>query len=238
MACSANASIVKRGVPGAALIACVVPRAELYAEALLLNPDIDFVAMADGGVGVNDLMDAHYSPAGYMPDWVRETLSKPNLILVPNMLDVVVPAVEGATLRIPDWYTDEAKATLVGLGLDPGNWFACLHVREDGYRRETGHPRSVRDIAPYVDLIDHIIDGLGGQVVRIGDPTMSEIPARKGLVDLSKICAPFLTQWSPMRGSWSARIRARRAGALRSTPRSRSPTNSPIESSPRRSTSA
>ena len=194
MACSTNAAIVKRSVPGALLIACVVPRAELYAEALLLNPDIDYVAMADDEVAVSDLMDAHYAPAGYMPDWVRQAFMKPNLVLIPNMLDFVMPVAEGAVLRVPDWYETEARETLVGLGLDPENWFACLHVREDGYRRERTHPRSVRDIAPYATLIDHIIDELGGQVVRIGDPTMSPIPPRAGMVDLGRRGTSYLTQ--------------------------------------------
>jgi putative glycosyltransferase (TIGR04372 family) len=45
----------------------------------------------------------------------------------------------------------------------------------------------------YVAAIDLIISR-GGQVVRLGDPTMTQLPPRKGFVDLSSISNSFLLQ--------------------------------------------
>ena len=188
-----NAGWIKRRIPGSVLVACFNPRVELSAEALLLCPDIDYIMAAESGVSIDDLMDSHYSPMEYMPKEIRDVIAEPDLVLTPSMLRNLYPLAEGAVLEIPAWYGIEAKERLIAMGLDPGRWFACIHVREDGYRGGRS-PRSVHDVDPYNRLIDHIIEEQGGQVIRLGDQSMTPIPPRHGLVDLSRLGAPLLQQ--------------------------------------------
>ncbi len=66
-------------------------------------------------------------------------------------------------------------------------WFACLHMREAGYRwRPDKDP--IRNVDPhdYLPMIHHIIDDLGGQVVRLGHPEMTSLPEMDGFIDLAR----------------------------------------------------
>lgn len=70
-------------------------------------------------------------------------------------------------------------------GMSPGDWFVTLHVRE--YNPYTPNHVRVRaapnaDIYTYIPAIQAIIDQ-GGRVIRIGDPSMSELPKIDGLID-------------------------------------------------------
>lgn len=92
-----------------------------------------------------------------------------------------------AHLRFPESDVPACTEALVKLGLDPKRWFCTLHCREPGYY---GKPmeRNLRDCDPatFFPAAAHIIDKLGGQVVRIGHPEMTPFPARNGLIDLSR----------------------------------------------------
>ncbi len=83
--------------------------------------------------------------------------------------------------------SETLKQSLMEQGLDPDRWFACVHYREPTYGFKQG--RSLRDVDahPYESVSRHIIQSLGGQVVRLGHPEMPEWPSMPGLIDLSRI---------------------------------------------------
>ena len=60
--------------------------------------------------------------------------------------------------------------------------------KEPGYRYRGSFPaREVSDPAPYIAAIRHIIEVLGGQVVRLGHKTATVLPEMPGLLDLAKV---------------------------------------------------
>jgi putative glycosyltransferase (TIGR04372 family) len=64
-------------------------------------------------------------------------------------------------------------------------WFVCLHVREPGFHASwhKQHPGTRHaDIATYDKAIDFVTKA-GGWVVRLGDHSMSPIPARPQVID-------------------------------------------------------
>lgn len=91
-----------------------------------------------------------------------------------------------AYLSFPDDLAQSCEAKLLSLGLKKDNWFCTLHCREPGY---AGKPNEInfRDCNPEVFLAgaNHVIDRLGGQVVRLGHPGMTPYPTRENYVDLS-----------------------------------------------------
>lgn len=96
-------------------------------------------------------------------------------------------------LRIPEGELSQLHAGLIGLGLDPNRWFACIHWREPTYRYKPIANLRDNDPQRYLPLIDHII-GMGGQVVRIGHPEMAHAAPRSGFVDLAVIPDSTLLQ--------------------------------------------
>jgi len=77
------------------------------------------------------------------------------------------------------------ETALAQLGLPPGAWYVCLHVREPGFwsRWDRYHPslRNAR-IDAYQQAIDHVI-GRGGWVIRMGDKSMQPLAPRQRVVD-------------------------------------------------------
>lgn len=65
-------------------------------------------------------------------------------------------------------------------GLDENTWFVGLHVREGQHSPRRRLPNA--DIFTYLPAIRRIID-LGGAVIRMGSPDMTELPKMQGLVD-------------------------------------------------------
>lgn len=85
------------------------------------------------------------------------------------------------TLRLPPEQSDESRNALLALGIDPSKWIACIYWKEKGYPfRWEDSKRIIYDPAPYIAAIRHIIENLGGQVVRLGHPTDVEIPPFPG----------------------------------------------------------
>lgn len=70
------------------------------------------------------------------------------------------------------------------LGLPENAWFVCLHVRENGYVRETDHIHDYRnaDINNYRAAIN-TITSRGGWVIRMGEPTMKELNEIPNFID-------------------------------------------------------
>ena len=85
--------------------------------------------------------------------------------------------------------TDEdhahARPVLERLGLAPGAWFVCLHVREAGFHQSWHkfHPATRNaDVATYLEAVA-AVTARGGIVVRMGDPSMKPMPGVPGLID-------------------------------------------------------
>jgi putative glycosyltransferase (TIGR04372 family) len=77
---------------------------------------------------------------------------------------------------------------MLKLGIDPSRWVACVYWKAPEYKYRDSHViRTILDPAPYIEVIRHITEDLGGQVVRLGHPTKIEIPAFKGFFDLAMI---------------------------------------------------
>ena len=89
--------------------------------------------------------------------------------------------------RVPPDAVKLLTSRLKGRGLDDSRWFVGLHMREQGYvwRKSIMPPHNV-DPQSYVPMVTRIIREQGGQVVRIGDPSMTPLPEMDGLIDLSR----------------------------------------------------
>lgn len=138
-----------------------------------------------------DWFDPNCSDAAWPEPWLAQGLHRPDVFLTAGMLDIGTSIPPIPSLRIPDVMVGPSTDTLRRLGLDPRRWFACLHMRELGYlyRRGSDPTRAV-DPLSYLPMVRDILDQ-GGQVVRLGDPTMTPFPAMPGLIDLSRLSNSF-----------------------------------------------
>ncbi len=70
------------------------------------------------------------------------------------------------------------------LGIPEGGWYVCFHNREAGYSPidEIIHSHRNTAIEDMVPAMQYVIES-GGWCVRMGDPSMSQGPAIKGVVD-------------------------------------------------------
>ena len=129
--------------------------------------------------------------------WYAAGFHKPDLFLTPSIMGLHLSRRLGPppAFRVPGSFKQPLARALVTAGVDPDRWFACVHMRESGYayRPDVSHIRSV-DPGDYVAMIAHIIRGQGGQVVRLGDPGMTPLPALDGFVDLSRVGGTFPLQ--------------------------------------------
>lgn len=70
---------------------------------------------------------------------------------------------------------------LAAFGVQPGDWFVCLHVRESGFHQVQDEHRNAA-LSGYLPAIETITQR-GGWVIRMGDATMSPMPARERVID-------------------------------------------------------
>ena len=113
----------------------------------------------------------------YMPqekvsvlDWaVVKAMDWPSQFAIP--LDISIPK-DTASL---------GEKMLRDMGLEPGQWFACLHVRQASSWNDSG---TVRDwnIVSYIDLIESVTSR-GGWVIRMGDSSMTPLPQMDCVID-------------------------------------------------------
>lgn len=91
-----------------------------------------------------------------------------------------------APIALPEETCRRGWATLRGLGVPEGAWFAALHVREPGFFDEDvpwSHNRHRNGrIADYLPAIE-AITAAGGWVLRLGDSTMTPLPPMPRVVD-------------------------------------------------------
>ncbi len=80
---------------------------------------------------------------------------------------------------------ERGRQCLARLGLPPGAWFVCLHVRSPGYHREGGIQHQAHrnaDITSYLPAMRDVV-ARGGWVIRLGDPSMGPLPPLPGVID-------------------------------------------------------
>lgn len=129
----------------------------------------------------------------------------PNLILThtmfaPDMLN----SIPLSPLAPPPETISTSNQALMELGLDPARWIATVYWKEPSYLYRPWEPwREITDPAPYIAAIRHIVDGLGGQVVRLGHPTPTALPNMRGLVDLAHVPN---SEWLQLYAVWVSRF--------------------------------
>jgi putative glycosyltransferase (TIGR04372 family) len=91
-----------------------------------------------------------------------------------------------APIAIPEAVQERGWATLRGLGVPDGAWFAALHVREPGFFYEDvpwNHNRHRNGRVEDYRLAIEAITARGGWVLRMGDPSMKPLPPMPQVVD-------------------------------------------------------
>ncbi len=85
---------------------------------------------------------------------------------------------------LPDWMRVDGAAALRRWGMRDGGWFVALHCREGGFHADDEIYNDYRNarIENYVEAMREIV-GRGGFVVRVGDPSMTPLPAMEGVYD-------------------------------------------------------
>lgn len=115
------------------------------------------------------------APQEYSSDKFTENLGRGHLVMPPDR-------------------RSQADEFLRQAGLDPENWYCCLHFRQPNYVYKS--VSNCRDVEPepYLQSIDYVIDELGGQVVLLGHPELVTRKPRPGFVDLSRFPDNFKAQ--------------------------------------------
>lgn len=118
-----------------------------------------------------------------------EGVGRAGLILSGSMLnEAMLNSIPVTTLCPPPHTIGPSNDALVAHGLDPSKWIAAVYWKEKDYPfRGNNEVRMIYDPGPYIAVIRHIIENLGGQVVRLGHPTSTELPQLPGVVDLAKV---------------------------------------------------
>jgi len=128
-------------------------------------------------------------------EWYAEGYNKPDLILVPAQMRIEHCIGKPPPLVFPDNLAPAMEGALAQLGLDKSKWFAVVHLRENSYehRRDVCEERSVNPLL-YLPALKRILSEHGGQIVRIGDPSMKPLPKMDGLIDLTQTSNSFPLQ--------------------------------------------
>ena len=71
-------------------------------------------------------------------------------------------------------------------GMPRDAWFVSVHCREEGYIPGEGQTYRNADITSYLPAMEAIIER-GGWVIRLGDPSMGEIPVNKYIIDYAHL---------------------------------------------------
>jgi putative glycosyltransferase (TIGR04372 family) len=87
-------------------------------------------------------------------------------------------------LRLTEEVQDRGRKALASAGMPPEAWFVSLHVREPLFKRHHRALHGVLDanIGDYKQAIDEIVRR-GGWVIRMGDPSMTALPALPNVLD-------------------------------------------------------
>jgi putative glycosyltransferase (TIGR04372 family) len=175
-------------------------------DLMKMNPEFDLGVLFDESqesVSIDNFQITHDITAinSEMPEyitnykpWKKYDLGRQQLILSPSgMPEEMLSAFDDpATLRIPRDQNERLAKELRDHGVDDKSWFCVLNYREPGYQHRPSRP--IKDQIPeyYQKLTEFIIDELGGQVVRVGHPSMTPFPSKKGFVDLAMLNDRFM----------------------------------------------
>ncbi len=129
----------------------------------------------------------------------------PNLILSQTVFQqAMLNSIPLAALAPPLEKIDPSDKALMELGLDPERWVATVFWKEPGYGFRPLEPwREIADPEPYIAAIRHIVENLGGQVVRLGHPSPTQLPKLKGLIDLAQV---ENSEWLQLYAVWISRF--------------------------------
>ncbi len=114
----------------------------------------------------------------------------------PEIFDAWERAGRKPLLSLTDEEHAKGRAVLRQAGIPENAWFATLHVREAGFKDEQG--QSIQeaglnaDCLTYLPAIKAVVER-GGYVVRIGDPSMTPLPAMEGVLDYAH--SPLKSPW-------------------------------------------
>jgi len=100
----------------------------------------------------------------------------------------------GALLGLMQPHVDRGHEGLRRMGVPEDAWFACVHVREPGFLKEQARSSETlrnADITAYLPAIEEITRR-DGWVIRLGDPTMTPLPAMPQVVDYA--VSPFKSE--------------------------------------------
>lgn len=97
-------------------------------------------------------------------------------------------------VSLPKDILDKGAAQLRRMGVPDDAWFVTAHAREGGYspRDEHDHAHRNADISTFDGAFRAITDA-GGWVIRIGDPTMTPLPATEQIIDYAT--SEYKTDW-------------------------------------------
>lgn len=151
-----------------------------------------------------------FDGAGYRDRFLKVELEGPKLrrtelVLVQSMFrEGMLNSIPLTTFVPPSEKIEPSDQALMDLGLDPDRWVATVYWKEAGYSfRPADVRRDVADAEPYLAVIRHIIEELGGQVIRLGHPSPTRLPKMKGLIDLANIPG---SEWLQMYSVWISRF--------------------------------
>ena len=105
-------------------------------------------------------------------------------------------------LEITESEDARAENLCKSIGLNPTKWFVCLHVRQGpaGFIKDVNRDA---DIHTYRDFCKQVLE-MGGQVVRMGDPSFPKLPTNFPAIDYahSTFRSAFFDTWLWGRCRW------------------------------------
>jgi putative glycosyltransferase (TIGR04372 family) len=129
-------------------------------------------------------------------DFIKQGFAYPDIFLTPTtmMQDDLLRYEHVPQFSIPGDRRPALEKRLVGLGLDPSRWFCVIFHRDGSYRFRGSTPYRDTNDRPFEMVARHVIDELGGQVVRLGHPQMRRFDLPRDFIDLSIIEDEFMLQ--------------------------------------------
>ncbi|MCB2101831.1 MAG: TIGR04372 family glycosyltransferase [Rhodobacterales bacterium] len=181
------AASVARAIPGSRLFAVYRDDRPYKAPLCRYNPRLErALALPDDPAVVCPVDGLAGLGAADGDPWAAAGLPPADLLLTPSMLNIGGCLWPPPALYIPDAEAADGAARLTARGLDPDRWFAALHMRENLYEHRFGvDARRSVDPSTYLPMIRDLL-ARGGQVVRLGDPSMAPLPDLPGFIDLSR----------------------------------------------------
>lgn|GEM_PF-824880 len=124
-------------------------------------------------------------------DWYECQFNETDFFLTPSIFRSMKSRsnlINLARFKIPETLATACESYFDQIGVKRDRWFACIYVRENGWKYGTGKDsvRSIKEPQAYYRLAEYIVRKLGGQVVRLGAAPSTSFPGTPGLFDLSR----------------------------------------------------